>query len=232
MTATLSPSSAALPERSLRMLSIAANLLPQEITDARRTRKIRLVVVSAVAALVAVVAAWYGLASYQTSAAESEVTAAQDRASQLRTRQTAFKELATTQIQTTAIQAELRQLMKADQRWADVLASLQAATPAGVKLTVVNAALTSGKPVAGAAAGTTLPNTSGETLVGTIKLSGSAPDKAAVSAYVTKLRTALGVANPELISAISGDTGGITFTVDADVTAKVAGTRFTSKGGK
>jgi Tfp pilus assembly protein PilN len=235
MTATLSPNPASIPERSLRMLAISANLLPEEVTDARRTRKIRLVVASAVAGLAAVVAAWYGLAAYQTAAAESEVAALQDRAASLRSQQNQFTELAGVQTQSTAIEAELRKLMRTDQRWADLLTAAEKAAPAGVKLMVVNATATSGKPVSGAAAAAAnggLPNTSGQTLAGTLTLTGSAPDKPAVAAYVTALRKATGVVNVELVSATKDDQGRMSFTVDAAVSTKLAGTRFTPQGGK
>jgi Tfp pilus assembly protein PilN len=234
MTATLSPNPASIPERSLRMLAISANLLPEEVTDARRTRKIRLVVASAVAGLAAVVAAWYGLAAYQTAAAESEVAALQDRAASLRSQQNQFTELAGVQTQSTAIEAELRKLMRTDQRWADLLVSAEKAAPAGVSLTVVNAAAISDKPVSGAAAAANggLPNTSGQTLAGSLTLSGSAPDKPAVAQYVTALRKATGVVNVELVSATKDDKGRMTFTVDAAVSTKLAGTRFTPQGGK
>jgi Tfp pilus assembly protein PilN len=231
MTTTLPPHNTTMPERSLRMLTISANLLPDEVVESRLARKIRLVVVSAVGGLAAVVAAWYGLATYQTSAAQSEVVVLQNQAASMRSQQNAFRELAAVQTEASSIQAELRKLMKDDQRWADLLKSVQDAAPPGVGLTIVNAGATAGKPAAATAA-SGLPNTSGQALAGTLTLSGGAPDKAAVSRYVTALRSAPGVVNVELVNATTDDKGTVSFTVDAGVSTKFAGTRFAPKGGK
>jgi Tfp pilus assembly protein PilN len=233
MTATLSASAPL--ERSLRMLPITANLLPPEIAGSRRTRKVRLVTISAVATVIAVIAAWYGLATYETASAESEVTAAQDRVVALRVQQKSFKELAGVQKDSAAIEAQLAALMKDDQKWSDVVSSVTVALPPRkAVLTVVNAALNDTKGPAPAL----LPNTSGQVLMGTLKISGYAVDKVSVAQYVKNLGSAAGVANAFLTSVIFDDQkGGYTFTVDADATTKVASTRFTapkhaSKGAK
>ncbi|MCW2502039.1 MAG: Fimbrial assembly family protein [Actinomycetia bacterium] len=224
MTATL-PATAPL-ERSLRMLPITANLLPPEIAGARRTRKVRLVTISAVATVIAIIAAWFGLAKYETASAESEVTAAQDRAVSLRVQQKSFNELAGVQKDSTAIEGELATLMKSDQRWADVVASLRAALPAGVYLSIVNAALNA--PGAPTAAG--LPNTSGKELIGTVKLSGTGADKQSIAAFTKALWSAKGITNP-LLTNVSrvGSESKYTFTIDAAVTTQVASTRFAAK---
>jgi Tfp pilus assembly protein PilN len=235
MTATLSASTPL--ERSLRMLPISANLLPPEVSGSRRTRKIRLVAISAVAALLAMVGAGYGLARYQTAAAEADVVAAQDQTARLRIQQNSFKELGTVQRNSAAIEAELAALMKNDQNWADVVAGLQAALPAKTTLTVVNVSA-NGEEKAGAPAAAAPPNTSGQVIMGTVRLSGEAPDKAAIAEYMTNLHSAKGIANALLRSAVLDETTGhYAFTVDADATTKVASTRFTgpktaSKGAK
>jgi Tfp pilus assembly protein PilN len=224
MTATLS---ASVPlERSLRMLPITANLLPPEVTGSRRTRKVRLVTVSAVAMVLAVIAAWYGLAKYQTASAESDVAAAQDRAVALRTQQKSFNELAGVQKDSTAIEGELATLMKDDQRWADVVVSLQAALPKGVHLAIVNAALT----VQGGPAAAGLPNTSGKELIGTVKLGGAGADKQSIAAYAKALWSAKGITNPLLtnVTRVAED-GTYSFTIDAAVTTQVASPRFAGK---
>ena len=235
MTATLAAGTPL--ERSLRMLPISANLLPPEVSGSRRARKIRLVALSAVAALLALVGAWYGIARYQTAAAESDVTAAQDKAARLRIQQKSFNELSTVQKESAAIDAELAGLMKNDQKWSEALGAVTAALPPGVSLTVVNASLNEQKPGGGAAA-TTLPNTSGQVVMGTVRLSGIAPDKAMIAAYVASLRKAKGIVNPVLTSAVLDESKGTyTFSVDTDATTKIASTRFTaprnhSKGAK
>jgi hypothetical protein len=78
---------------------------------------------------------------------------------------------------------------------------------------------------------TGLPDTSGEKIIGTLTVTGTAPDKAAIAEYVDALATAAGLGNP-----IVGDTnlqdGQQRFTLRLDLTSAALGGRFTSEGNK
>src|SRR4051812_43863551 len=100
MTTTLMPpETPASTERSLRILSIAANLLPVEIVDSRTGRKIRRAVLAALAAFLVVIAGWYALATTQTVVAAANLYNAEDDVKHLQQQQRAFSDVVTVQAQ-------------------------------------------------------------------------------------------------------------------------------------
>src|SRR2546423_12320125 len=65
------------PERTLRIPAIAADLLPEEIIVARRTRRHRRLALSALVVSVAVLGSWDTLVHQQTSVARTGLNPAQ-----------------------------------------------------------------------------------------------------------------------------------------------------------
>lgn len=220
----LPPESAAAAERALRVPAIAANLLPLEIVESRRDRKVRRVVAAAIAAFLAVLAAWFGLTSYQTSEARSAVTAAQDNGQALLRQQRSFAEVVSVQAESQAIASQLSGLLATDLRWSRLLTAVAQVAPPGVALTGVTGALTSPAEAADAAA-VRLPDTTGEKSVGSLTINGTAPDPFAVAAYLDALGKIKGLGNPQLDGATVVE-GELRFSVRLDITSGALGGRY------
>jgi Tfp pilus assembly protein PilN len=233
-TILVPPEPAATAERAPRMLTIAANLLPPEIVESRRGRKVRRIVVSALAAFIALLAGWYSLASYQTSLARDDLSSAQSDVERLARLQKPFAELISAQNESRSIDVQLSALLAGDLQWSRLLSSLRAAAPQGVQITSVTSALAAGADGAGGSsgsAGSRLPSTSTEKLVGTITITGTATSKVAVAAYVDALAKAPGLANPLLDSA--NQRGPLfDFTVRLDITGSALSGHYLTKSGK
>jgi hypothetical protein len=124
--------------------------------------------------------------------------------------------------------------MADDLPWATLLGTLtHTATDADVRLTGITGSLTA----AGAnstAPGTTLPSTSGAATIGTLTLTGAAPDKPSIAKFMERLGALRSVANPFLTSASEGDDGW-QYSLRADITDAALCGRFTTtckKGNK
>lgn len=234
MTSTLPQTGTAPLDRSLRMLAISVNLLPTEVVDARRTRHIRRIAVAALAAFIALIAAWYGFAAFQTASARSDLDAAQDETSRIVAEQRKFAKLASVQAESKTIDAQLKGLLADDLQWSKLLAGLQRSAPAGVEITGITGNVQSATQAAGGGA-VSLPNLTGERLIGSVTILGSARSKPAIAAYADALGTTSGIANP-LITGVNVQEGEAHFTVTADITASALGGRFTpaakTKGAK
>ena len=85
-------------------------------------------------------------------------------------------------------------------------------------------------------ASTALPSTNPATSIGSLVVTGSAPDKQAVAAYVEALAKQTTVTNPYVTSVATDEDGGVTFSLTADITQESLCGRFTapctSPGGK
>jgi len=237
MATTLKPPKPAWStERMLRILPIAANLLPLEIIDSRRVRKVRRIVLAALVAFVVLLAGWFAQVSYQTSAARRNLTTAEGDAERLLRQQRAFDDVVGTRAESEAIGAQLSSLLATDLRWSRILSSLRRAAPPGVMVTGAFSALTArsnaAAPGAGSgagsnAAGSQLPSTSGEKSIGTLTITGSGVSKAEVAAYLDALAKVPGLGNP-LLSAVTLQNGVLNFTVRLDIASSALGGRYTS----
>jgi Tfp pilus assembly protein PilN len=214
------------PERVRRLLPIRADLLPQEVIDSRRARKVRRSMVAALVTLVLVLAAWYGAAVYQTSIARSGLAGAESEVQLLQQKQHRYDELVNVQAESGAIKAELGMLMANDLQWSHLVTAVLAATPDGVQVGDVTGDLTAGVTTTGAPA-VQLPNTTGKTIVGHITVIGHATSKAAAARYVDALAQVPGLGNPFVTSAMPPG-GAVDFTVRVDITNVILGGRFTT----
>jgi hypothetical protein len=220
-------------EGPTRTLSITVNLLPPEIAESRRVRRVRRVVLSALAVVVALLAGWYGLASYQTVQARRGLDSAESDVQRLQRQQNAFADLIGVQRESQTIRTQLSALLASDLRWSGILTAVQNAAPAGVRLTNVAGALTpaagSGGATGGGPAGAQLPNTTGRRLVGSLTVTGTAGNKAMVAEYVDRLGKVPGLGNPFLASSMPEDTAE-RFTVRLDITDATLGGHYPSGG--
>jgi Tfp pilus assembly protein PilN len=217
-------------DHTLRVPAIAANLLPREIVDSRRDRKVRRVVLAALAAFVAVLVAWYGLMSYQTSAARKTLASAEQDSQTTLRQQRAFADVIGVRAQSAVITGQLTALLATDLRWPALLTAVAQVAPAGVELTGVTGALTPTTGVAVGAAVIQLPNTSGARPVGTLTITGLALSAPAVAAYVDAVGKVKGLGNPMLGDMVLED-GQLKFSVRLDITSgAVGGGRYPATG--
>lgn len=225
MTATIDqPTSLgghAVDERSLRIPNISADLLPVEITAARRTRTVRRSVIASLTAFAVVLAGWYGLAVHQTRSASTDLANAQKNTHKFINRQREFDKLVKVQKDAKVINDQLSALMAKDLQWSRLLQSLQTAAPEGITITGVTAALTvdASSPKSGVEPTDT---------IGTLTLGGVGTTKKVIAAYVDALARVNGVANA-LPGDVTQQTSGLQFSVHMDITKAALGGRF-SKG--
>lgn len=236
MNATTSTQPATLAEvvsdRTLRLLPIAADLLPPEIVDARRARKVRRLVLTGLLLFTLLIGAWYAAVRYQTATARESLAIAQSDAQRVLHQQRAFGEVVEVRAESREITTQLAELLATDLRWSRLVGAVQRAAPSGVALTGLSGTVTAGaeaaRPSASAAAGQ-LPNTTGEQPVGTLTVSGTAGSKAAVAAYVDALAKIAGLGNP-LVGGVTLEDGVLEFTVQLDITEGALGGRHASGG--
>ncbi|GAA1794542.1 hypothetical protein HC028_22310 [Planosporangium flavigriseum] len=231
MTTTLMPPEpVSSTEPAARMLTISANLLPPEIMESRHARRTRRIVLSAVAAVAILLGGWYGLASHQTSLARGDLGNAQSDVERLVQQQKPYAELIRTQNESRAIDARLAALLANDLRWAQLLSSLRGAAPQGVQLIGVTGGVAPAKAGTAATpqAGTPrLPDTSGQKVVGTLTLNGTAPSKETVAEYIDALAKVQGLGNP-MLERVSEEGKAASFTLRVDITGLALGGRYTT----
>ncbi|GGM41647.1 PilN domain-containing protein [Dactylosporangium sucinum] len=202
--------------RTFRILPIAADLLPTEISATRHVRRVRRLVVIGVAAVVALVVGWYVMAAGDVRQAQDGLADAQLALRKVNSQQNDYKEQRDVRRRADEISAQLRAVMAQDLSWSALLTSLQSAAPKGVRLTGVTGSLDADAP-AGAGAS---PDR-----IGLITLTGVAPSKAVIATYVDTLGAVGGIADPFLTDANQDDEG-VTFTIRMDITKAALGGRF------
>ena len=238
MATTLLPIDPAMsPERTSRTLSISANLLPEETIAARRARRARAWVAVVIVLAVGLCGAWFASAYHQKQAAERDLEAATADVRNLQRTQREYAATAQVQTQITTLTGQLRTVMANDLDWGALLDTLRSTGSAsGIRIDGVNGRLDDAEGSSEPTATATLPSTSTAASVGSLVVTGSAPDKQAVAAYVEALGRLTVVTNPFLTSVASDDDGGVTFSLTADITQESLCGRFTAQckrsGGK
>ena len=236
-TTTLMPLDPALsPQRVSRLLTISANLLPEEIVAGRRARRSRIVVLAALLVVVALLAAWYVYARQEVRVAKEERAVITTEATTLQSSQGRYTEVVDVQNQTNLIAKQLSTLLANDLPWAALLTTLRdTANNSGVTVLGVIGTLNGGTTGAQTTAAGTLPSTSKSNTIGTLTITGTGPDKPSIAGYVDALGGLPMLANPYLTN-VSQTTNDVTFSITVDITAKALCGRFTTKctttGGK
>ena len=225
MTAILIAQPSAAPELDpLRLLPIAANLLPPEIIDARRGKKIKKLIAAVLAFALLATTGWYFYAQHQTAGARGGVSSAQDQLVQLQHEQAKYDNVVKTQAAIRAIQVELSQLMTSDLQWWQLLPTLRAAAPPGVTLTSVSGTITA--TAAGSGGASQAPGLGSPQAAGTMTIIGAAPDQATIATFVDSLGSVHGVADPFVTGAQSQASGPFQFTVQIQLTSAALGGRY------
>jgi Tfp pilus assembly protein PilN len=204
---------------SHRIPSVAANLLPVEVMEARRSRRVKRTVLALLAVFVVLLVGWYGLARVQTGLAQTELADAKANTERLTKQQDAFAELQQVQRDSDAIQRQLAQLMASDMAWPTLLRDLRQAAPSGLVLTGVTVTLESSR-TAGASGARPGP-------VAFVTIAGIGTSKPQVATYVDALGRLNGVANPFITNVTAGERG-LDFSVKIDVTNALLGGRYST----
>jgi hypothetical protein len=227
-TTLVPPEAAASSERILRIPPISANLLPSEVTEARKTHTVKVRVIVSLLVFTGLILSSYGVAWYRTALARDDVRNGESRIASLTRQQKAFNKLVTVQDESKTISSQLSGLMANDLQWSDLFASIRAAAPGGVKVVGLTASITVAAPGSAATSTNTLPSTSTDRIVGTVQITGSGSNKPVIASYVDGLGRVPGFANP-ILSGANQDVGVVQFTIQLDVTSAALGGRFTPK---
>jgi type IV pilus assembly protein PilN len=230
MTSTLTPPNAPGTERAHRLPPILADLLPAEIVQARRARRVSRAVLACLALFTVLLIAVCALTVYKTSLARTDLAREQQLEDQLRAKQHSYATVVAVQAESDRIDSRLAALMANDLQWSTVLSAVRQLAPHGVQLTAITGELADRSAAAAAPIGAQLPNTTGEKSVGTLTVAGAATSKALIASYVDGLGRLAGLGNP-VINGVTLTAGAFQFSVQLDITESMLGGRYTSKGG-
>ena len=224
-------------EPVLRYPAIRANLLPDEVIASRRLAVLKRRIALGLVALLGLLVLGYAFSWWQTSGARGDLSSAQRQTAQLQAKQQAFTPLLTTQQQVQTVQTALRQLMVGDVQWTQLLHALDsAAVPLRVTIGSVQATMTAGAANANSPGqvGTGILNQTGDRSVGSLALTGTAPDQTAVAGFVDNLGKLPGLAAPFPANVSTQGAGALQYSINVLITTKALGGRYatTTPGGK
>ena len=131
-----------MPGQPLRFVAVRANLMPDEVINARRTEVVRRRVVIGLGALLVLLLGGFGSAWLQTASANGDLSDEQHRTQALLDQQQDYAPLVAAQKQTADINAQLAQLMVGDVRWQPMTATVRGDAPAGVGITTLSVQIT------------------------------------------------------------------------------------------
>ncbi|MEO6886203.1 MAG: hypothetical protein ABI232_07960 [Jatrophihabitantaceae bacterium] len=219
----------------VRFVSVFANLLPDEVVASRRLGELKRRVVIGLVVLLILLIGWYALSMWGTSNAKDDLTSAQQQTTTLQAQQRTFGPLVSAQAQSVQISSALTKLMAGDVQWTEMLTTLRASAKGAITLTSITGSMTAGAASTGASAGGLgVLNQTGKQQVGTLTLTGTAPDNNTVAAYVDTLAKVKGLAAP-FPASVTGTGGKLTFSVSVIITSDALGGRYapvTAAGGK
>jgi type IV pilus assembly protein PilN len=213
---------------------IVANLLPPEVLQARRVRAVRKGIVILLCALLVLAGAGYAYAYLQSRSAAQSLAAEQARTSQLLVEQNKYSGVTQIQGDVAHVQKQLTTLMKSDVDVPNLLGRVLSKLPAGASVSqmILNISVpsTTAPPTAN---GTTSLDTSGQTHIGTMAITGTARTLIDVSTFVDAIGVLPGVVDP-FPTANAESNKGATFTLQLTLTDQLLSHRFdtTSPGGK
>jgi hypothetical protein len=240
MITTLTAEPALSPQRAARTPAITANLLPEEVVAARRARRTRAWVVGVLLLVLVLLGGWYALTWKARSDAQGELDAVRGEAAALQAQQRRFGAVVAVEQQNGVLTQRLSGLLADDVGWSALYETLRATgASAAVTITGINGSLAAAGAGVPAAAATGLPSTAGKA-VGTLVVTGTAPDKPSLARFVDALGGLGVVANPYLTSAAQVEgKNEMDFSLLLDVTGKARCGRYnpttptcTATGGK
>ncbi|GIE29018.1 hypothetical protein Ait01nite_020630 [Actinoplanes italicus] len=217
------------PQQAARVLTIRADLMPPEIRDGRRSRKVRSLIVFVVLLVVAGLGAWYWQATLAKQTADDEYEQMFQSLTTTRAAQKTdeFRTLVEYQDGGETLGKELSAVLAKDLSWTNLINLIgDTAYDEKVAVTEINGGLADIDSESAASTGT----------IGSLDIAGAALDKRRVADFVNKLGTLEHVTNPFVTSVTwEKDKKIYSFSITVTVTDKALCGRFTAKcpsGGK
>ncbi|HVF19314.1 MAG TPA: PilN domain-containing protein [Mycobacteriales bacterium] len=173
------------------------NLLPPEIAEAQRARKIQAGLAAAVIGAVAVVGVLYLVEASKLKDAESDLVVAQQRGAALQTERAQLQSVADTYAAVAAKEALLRSALTQDVAWSGYLNDLMLTIPDNVWLTSMAATV--------GGAGSVLPGS--PPAIGTVTFAGMAFDHDDVATWLEVLSRQKGFSNAYFTSSSKSSIG-------------------------
>jgi Tfp pilus assembly protein PilN len=204
------------------------NLMPPEIAEAERFRRLQMAMGGAVVLSAVVVGLLYQHAHSGISSAQNDLTAAQNDHSDLQGKLDNLSNVSQTFADVQAKQALLSQAMGNEIRWSYVLNDLSYRVPSDFWLTAVQATETVADPAAATSLTTLTPGA-----LGTISFNGVAIKHDDVAAWLDALAKEKGFSNPTFSNSSQGTIGSRTVyfnSSQADITNDALSNRFTKAG--
>ena len=208
------------------------NLLPPEIEERRRFKKVQAGLGAGVVVAVGVVGALVLLANGQVSDAQSDVDTQTARGTVLQADVAKYADVPVVYAQVDAAKAQLTQAMAQEVRWSRFLNDLSIITPGKVWLTNVTVVQQDASSALATAA--PAPGTYGTPNIGTITFQGKGSTHNDVAAWLKALGTEQGLADPYFTQSTEqkiGTENSVTFDSQAVLTEDLLSGRFTDKAG-
>jgi Tfp pilus assembly protein PilN len=209
------------------------NLMPPEIADAERFRRLQLAMGGAVVLAAVVVGALYMHAKSGISAAQQQVNTAQSQNAALQSKLNSLSAVKTTFAEVQTKQQLLQQAMGQEIRWSYMLNDLSLRIPSNVWLTGMSATETT----VGANATTPVPSTvpgGPVSDIGTISFSGVGFQHDDVATWLDALAKERGFTQPTFSSSAETAIGGrgvVDFSTTAVIDVKALSNRYIQKAG-
>lgn len=212
------------------------NLLPPEIGEQRRLRKLKSGLGICVVAAVGVVGALYVVASSEVTRAQGDLTNTQSQGSQLQVETAKFANVPATIAKVDVAKSQRSQAMSQEIRWSNYLNDLSLRIPAKVWLSSVSATQNVDLPVA--AAGTATATAYPEPGIGQVTFEGMAYTHNDVASWLQMLAGQEGFTQAYFTNSVEDESltgpGGkptVHFTSQATLTEDALSRRFEEKAG-
>ena len=208
------------------------NLLPPEVAESRRLRKVQTGLAGGVALAVVVSGALALAASNQVSAAQDDLDASKAKSTQLNAEAARYADVPRVYAEVSAAEAQLSQAMGREVRWSYFLNDLSLRTPSKVWLTSMSVTETVDSSAAVVAPGTTTAY--GDPGIGTVTFAGKGYQHNDVASWLRALGQQKGLANPYFSQSIKekiDSQDSVTFTSQATITEDALSGRYTGKAG-
>jgi len=201
------------------------NLLPPEIVEQRRFRRVQAGLAGALVAALALVAAGYVLATADRARQEEQLRTVQAETTLLQARQAEYAEVPQVFARVAAAEAQLTQAMGQEVRWSFFLDDLSASVPDDVWMTkmIMLQTVDSAEPSVPSVNPASLPG------VGTVTFEGTAFEHVDVSAWLDALARQSGYADPFVTKSekdVIADDEVVNFVTSVTVTAEALEGRY------
>jgi len=196
------------------------DLLPPDIVDARRARRVRFLLAGGVLLVAAACVAAGSTTDRQLTEAQDAVAVEQSRTAQLRAQQAPYAEVPLVLQQLADVQRVSAAVNAYDVPWYSYLDQIAVKSPEDLSLTSLALALADDQSATPDASGSTNPlAVSG---VGTLTVGGQTTSQAKVAAWLESMETIPGILAPTLTNSTLDTTNGVvTFTAGATLGADV-----------